>query len=144
MWCHRSLLLVFSALSHCVCSADGEGVGVCDLSSATTTFYLSIKVAVVSVISPCFPPQCSPWTDKAYVSPNQAASPSFSTTPLSTYTTSSVPDRFVFLSLYDVLSVCVCVYARPGSINNNFPTCVVATRPHPITRQTLVARPVQR
>lgn len=59
----------------------------------TTTLYFPIKVAAVSVISPCFPPQCSPWTDKAYVSPNQAASPSFSTTPLSTYTTSSVPDR---------------------------------------------------
>ncbi|XP_029298746.1 upstream-binding protein 1 isoform X3 [Cottoperca gobio] len=34
---------------------------------------------------------CSPWPD-AYVSPNQAATPSFSSTPLSTYTTSSVPD----------------------------------------------------
>ncbi|XP_068189392.1 upstream-binding protein 1 isoform X4 [Antennarius striatus] len=35
---------------------------------------------------------CSPWPDKAYVSTNQAATPSFSSTPLSTYTTSSVPD----------------------------------------------------
>ncbi|XP_034400503.1 upstream-binding protein 1 isoform X2 [Cyclopterus lumpus] len=34
---------------------------------------------------------CSPWPD-AYVSPNQAATPSFTSTPLSTYTTSSVPD----------------------------------------------------
>ncbi|XP_037330097.2 upstream-binding protein 1 isoform X1 [Pungitius pungitius] len=34
---------------------------------------------------------CSPWPD-AYVSPNQAATPSFASTPLSTYTTSSVPD----------------------------------------------------
>lgn len=80
---------------HTVCLAACEGLGICDLSSATTTLYSPIKVAVVSVLSPCFPPQCSPWTDKAYVSPNQAASPSFSTTPLSTYTTSSVPDRCV-------------------------------------------------
>ncbi|XP_058475211.1 upstream-binding protein 1 isoform X4 [Solea solea] len=36
--------------------------------------------------------ECSPWPDNAYVSTNQAATPSFSTTPLSTYTTSSVPD----------------------------------------------------
>ncbi|KAM8766665.1 upstream-binding protein 1 isoform 1-T1 [Acanthopagrus schlegelii] len=35
---------------------------------------------------------CSPWPDNAYVSPNQAATPSFSSAPLSTYTTSSVPD----------------------------------------------------
>ncbi|XP_028454274.1 upstream-binding protein 1 isoform X4 [Perca flavescens] len=35
--------------------------------------------------------ECSPWPD-AYVSPNQAATPSFTSTPLSTYTTSSVPD----------------------------------------------------
>uniref|UniRef100_A0A8C3AFQ9 Upstream-binding protein 1 n=1 Tax=Cyclopterus lumpus TaxID=8103 RepID=A0A8C3AFQ9_CYCLU len=42
--------------------------------------------------------ECSPWPD-AYVSPNQAATPSFTSTPLSTYTTSSVPDRYV----------CVCV-----------------------------------
>ncbi|XP_074468486.1 upstream-binding protein 1 isoform X4 [Sebastes fasciatus] len=35
---------------------------------------------------------CSPWPDNAYVSPNQAATPSFTSTPLSTYTTSSVPD----------------------------------------------------
>ncbi|KAM3596367.1 uncharacterized protein V6R79_013260 [Siganus canaliculatus] len=35
---------------------------------------------------------CSPWPDKAYVSTNQAATPSFSSAPLSTYTTSSVPD----------------------------------------------------
>ncbi|TMS18146.1 Upstream-binding protein 1 [Larimichthys crocea] len=35
---------------------------------------------------------CSPWPDNAYVSTNQAATPSFSSTPLSTYTTSSVPD----------------------------------------------------
>ncbi|XP_003968884.1 upstream-binding protein 1 isoform X1 [Takifugu rubripes] len=35
---------------------------------------------------------CSPWPDKAYVSTNQAATPSFSSTPLSTYTASSVPD----------------------------------------------------
>uniref|UniRef100_A0A665VXK7 Upstream-binding protein 1 n=1 Tax=Echeneis naucrates TaxID=173247 RepID=A0A665VXK7_ECHNA len=38
---------------------------------------------------------CSPWPDTAYVSPNQAATPSFASTPLSTYTTSSVPDRYV-------------------------------------------------
>ncbi|XP_074468487.1 upstream-binding protein 1 isoform X5 [Sebastes fasciatus] len=36
--------------------------------------------------------ECSPWPDNAYVSPNQAATPSFTSTPLSTYTTSSVPD----------------------------------------------------
>uniref|UniRef100_A0A673CJ98 Upstream-binding protein 1 n=1 Tax=Sphaeramia orbicularis TaxID=375764 RepID=A0A673CJ98_9TELE len=36
---------------------------------------------------------CSPWPDNAYVSTNQAATPSFASTPLSTYTTSSVPDR---------------------------------------------------
>uniref|UniRef100_H3DHV3 Upstream-binding protein 1 n=1 Tax=Tetraodon nigroviridis TaxID=99883 RepID=H3DHV3_TETNG len=36
--------------------------------------------------------ECSPWPDKAYVSPSQGASPSFSSTPLSTYTPSSVPD----------------------------------------------------
>uniref|UniRef100_A0A8D3ADG8 Upstream-binding protein 1 n=1 Tax=Scophthalmus maximus TaxID=52904 RepID=A0A8D3ADG8_SCOMX len=35
---------------------------------------------------------CSPWPDNAYVSTNQAATPSFTSTPLSTYTTSSVPD----------------------------------------------------
>uniref|UniRef100_A0A674N177 Upstream-binding protein 1 n=1 Tax=Takifugu rubripes TaxID=31033 RepID=A0A674N177_TAKRU len=38
--------------------------------------------------------ECSPWPDKAYVSTNQAATPSFSSTPLSTYTASSVPDRY--------------------------------------------------
>uniref|UniRef100_A0A671TTY2 Upstream-binding protein 1 n=1 Tax=Sparus aurata TaxID=8175 RepID=A0A671TTY2_SPAAU len=36
--------------------------------------------------------ECSPWPDNAYVSPTQAATPSFSSAPLSTYTTSSVPD----------------------------------------------------
>lgn len=46
-------------------------------------------------------PQCSPWPDKAYVSPNQGASPSFSSTPLSTYTASSVPDR------YECAGVCI-------------------------------------
>ncbi|XP_026156146.1 upstream-binding protein 1 isoform X2 [Mastacembelus armatus] len=35
---------------------------------------------------------CSPWPDNAYVSSSQAATPSFASTPLSTYTTSSVPD----------------------------------------------------
>ncbi|XP_068603158.1 upstream-binding protein 1 [Brachionichthys hirsutus] len=35
---------------------------------------------------------CSPWPDKPYAGTNQAATPSFSSTPLSTYTTSSVPD----------------------------------------------------
>lgn len=35
---------------------------------------------------------CSAWSDNAYVSTNQAATPSFASTPLSTYTTSSVPD----------------------------------------------------
>ncbi|XP_071760677.1 upstream-binding protein 1 isoform X1 [Centroberyx gerrardi] len=35
---------------------------------------------------------CSPWPDNAYVSPNQAATPSFTSAPLSTYTASSVPD----------------------------------------------------
>ncbi|KAM3836131.1 upstream-binding protein 1-like, partial [Diretmus argenteus] len=35
---------------------------------------------------------CSPWPDTAYVSTNQAATPSFTSTPLSTYTASSVPD----------------------------------------------------
>ncbi|MEQ2271523.1 ubiquitin-specific protease ubp1, partial [Xenotaenia resolanae] len=35
---------------------------------------------------------CSPWPDAAYTSTNQAASPSFTSTPLSTYTTSSVLD----------------------------------------------------
>ncbi|XP_033950155.1 upstream-binding protein 1 isoform X3 [Pseudochaenichthys georgianus] len=38
---------------------------------------------------------CSPWPDNAYISPNQAATPSFTSTPLSTYTTSSVPDSFL-------------------------------------------------
>uniref|UniRef100_A0A673CL20 Upstream-binding protein 1 n=1 Tax=Sphaeramia orbicularis TaxID=375764 RepID=A0A673CL20_9TELE len=38
---------------------------------------------------------CSPWPDNAYVSTNQAATPSFASTPLSTYTTSSVPDSDV-------------------------------------------------
>ncbi|XP_075872266.1 upstream-binding protein 1 isoform X2 [Nelusetta ayraudi] len=46
----------------------------------------------LTLLPPSCSSECSPWTDKAYVSPNQAASPSFSTTPLSTYTTSSVPD----------------------------------------------------
>uniref|UniRef100_A0A3B3ZCU2 Grh/CP2 DB domain-containing protein n=1 Tax=Periophthalmus magnuspinnatus TaxID=409849 RepID=A0A3B3ZCU2_9GOBI len=36
--------------------------------------------------------ECSPWPDNAYVSTNQAATPSFASTPLSTYTTSSIPD----------------------------------------------------
>ncbi|KAM6899335.1 upstream-binding protein 1 isoform 2-T2 [Xenentodon cancila] len=35
---------------------------------------------------------CSPWPDTAYASTNQAASPSFTSTPLSTYTASSVLD----------------------------------------------------
>ncbi|XP_024920772.1 upstream-binding protein 1 isoform X4 [Cynoglossus semilaevis] len=35
---------------------------------------------------------CSPWPDNAYVSTNQAATPTFTNTPLSTYTTNSVPD----------------------------------------------------
>ncbi|XP_056154097.1 upstream-binding protein 1 isoform X1 [Lampris incognitus] len=35
---------------------------------------------------------CSPWPDTAYVSTNQAATPSFTSAPLSTYTASSVPD----------------------------------------------------
>lgn len=34
---------------------------------------------------------CSPWPD-AYISTNQAATPTFTSTPLSTYTASSVPD----------------------------------------------------
>uniref|UniRef100_A0A8C5G680 Upstream-binding protein 1 n=1 Tax=Gouania willdenowi TaxID=441366 RepID=A0A8C5G680_GOUWI len=38
--------------------------------------------------------ECSPWPDNAYVSTNQAATPSFPSTPLSTYTTSSVLDRY--------------------------------------------------
>uniref|UniRef100_A0A672HT65 Upstream-binding protein 1 n=1 Tax=Salarias fasciatus TaxID=181472 RepID=A0A672HT65_SALFA len=45
--------------------------------------------------------ECSPWPDNAYASTNQAATPSFTSTPLSTYTTSSVLDRY--------LCVCVCV-----------------------------------
>uniref|UniRef100_A0A3P8WI64 Upstream-binding protein 1 n=1 Tax=Cynoglossus semilaevis TaxID=244447 RepID=A0A3P8WI64_CYNSE len=36
--------------------------------------------------------ECSPWPDNAYVSTNQAATPTFTNTPLSTYTTNSVPD----------------------------------------------------
>ncbi|XP_056154099.1 upstream-binding protein 1 isoform X2 [Lampris incognitus] len=36
--------------------------------------------------------ECSPWPDTAYVSTNQAATPSFTSAPLSTYTASSVPD----------------------------------------------------
>ncbi|CAL8293854.1 unnamed protein product [Merluccius merluccius] len=36
--------------------------------------------------------ECSPWPDNAYVSTNQAATPSFTSSPLSTYTASSVPD----------------------------------------------------
>ncbi|XP_029920357.1 upstream-binding protein 1 isoform X1 [Myripristis murdjan] len=35
---------------------------------------------------------CSPWPDNAYVSTNQAATPSFTSAPLSTYSASSVPD----------------------------------------------------
>ncbi|KAM6959347.1 upstream-binding protein 1 isoform 2-T3 [Aplochiton taeniatus] len=35
---------------------------------------------------------CSPWPDNAYVSPNMAATPSFTSSPLSTYTASSIPD----------------------------------------------------
>ncbi|XP_061678657.1 upstream-binding protein 1 isoform X2 [Syngnathoides biaculeatus] len=40
---------------------------------------------------------CSPWPDSAYVAPNQAATPSFTSTPLSTYTagaaaSASLPD----------------------------------------------------
>ncbi|XP_034016968.1 upstream-binding protein 1 isoform X2 [Thalassophryne amazonica] len=35
---------------------------------------------------------CSPWPDNAYVSTNQAATPSFTSNSLSSYTTSSVPD----------------------------------------------------
>ncbi|RVE66519.1 hypothetical protein OJAV_G00108320 [Oryzias javanicus] len=35
---------------------------------------------------------CSPWPDTAYVSTNQAATPTFTSTPLSTYTASSVLD----------------------------------------------------
>ncbi|XP_005797386.1 upstream-binding protein 1 isoform X3 [Xiphophorus maculatus] len=35
---------------------------------------------------------CSPWPDAAYTSTSQAATPSFTSTPLSTYTTSSVLD----------------------------------------------------
>uniref|UniRef100_A0A3Q2ZPP5 Upstream-binding protein 1 n=1 Tax=Kryptolebias marmoratus TaxID=37003 RepID=A0A3Q2ZPP5_KRYMA len=38
--------------------------------------------------------ECSPWPDAAYASTTQAASPSFTSTPLSTYTTSSVLDRY--------------------------------------------------
>uniref|UniRef100_A0AAQ5Z1K6 Upstream-binding protein 1 n=1 Tax=Amphiprion ocellaris TaxID=80972 RepID=A0AAQ5Z1K6_AMPOC len=34
--------------------------------------------------------ECSPWPDNAYASTNQAATPSFTSTPLSTYTTSSL------------------------------------------------------
>uniref|UniRef100_A0A3B3XAW6 Upstream-binding protein 1 n=1 Tax=Poecilia mexicana TaxID=48701 RepID=A0A3B3XAW6_9TELE len=36
--------------------------------------------------------ECSPWPDAAYTSTSQAATPSFTSTPLSTYTTSSVLD----------------------------------------------------
>ncbi|KAF6737851.1 Upstream-binding protein 1 [Oryzias melastigma] len=36
--------------------------------------------------------QCSPWPDTPYVSTNQAATPTFTSTPLSTYTASSVLD----------------------------------------------------
>uniref|UniRef100_A0A674BPL7 Upstream-binding protein 1 n=1 Tax=Salmo trutta TaxID=8032 RepID=A0A674BPL7_SALTR len=39
---------------------------------------------------------CSPWPD-AYISSPQTAGPSFSSTPLSTYTASSVPDRFIVI-----------------------------------------------
>nr|XP_061808796.1 upstream-binding protein 1-like [Nerophis lumbriciformis] len=35
---------------------------------------------------------CSPWTDSAYVAPNQAATPSFTSTPLSTYATTTTPN----------------------------------------------------
>lgn len=35
---------------------------------------------------------CSPWPDNAYVSTNEAAAPTFTSSPLSTYTASSVPD----------------------------------------------------
>uniref|UniRef100_A0A665VWW6 Upstream-binding protein 1 n=1 Tax=Echeneis naucrates TaxID=173247 RepID=A0A665VWW6_ECHNA len=49
--------------------------------------------------------ECSPWPDTAYVSPNQAATPSFASTPLSTYTTSSVPDRYVCVRLSPTASI---------------------------------------
>uniref|UniRef100_A0A669EDJ3 Upstream-binding protein 1 n=1 Tax=Oreochromis niloticus TaxID=8128 RepID=A0A669EDJ3_ORENI len=39
--------------------------------------------------------ECSPWPDNAYTSTNQAATLSFASTPLSTYTTSSVLDRYL-------------------------------------------------
>uniref|UniRef100_A0A3B5MTZ2 Upstream-binding protein 1 n=1 Tax=Xiphophorus couchianus TaxID=32473 RepID=A0A3B5MTZ2_9TELE len=41
--------------------------------------------------------ECSPWPDAAYTSTSQAATPSFTSTPLSTYTTSSVLDRYFSL-----------------------------------------------
>uniref|UniRef100_G3NPS3 Upstream-binding protein 1 n=1 Tax=Gasterosteus aculeatus aculeatus TaxID=481459 RepID=G3NPS3_GASAC len=53
--------------------------------------------------------ECSPWPD-AYVSPNQAATPSFASTPLSTYTTSSIPDRCVF--------ICLCVSDPTATIQD--------------------------
>uniref|UniRef100_A0A3B4FV28 Upstream-binding protein 1 n=1 Tax=Pundamilia nyererei TaxID=303518 RepID=A0A3B4FV28_9CICH len=39
--------------------------------------------------------ECSPWPDNAYTSTDQAATLSFASTPLSTYTTSSVLDRYL-------------------------------------------------
>uniref|UniRef100_A0A8C6PMY0 Upstream-binding protein 1 n=1 Tax=Nothobranchius furzeri TaxID=105023 RepID=A0A8C6PMY0_NOTFU len=45
---------------------------------------------------------CSPWPDAAYTSSNQAATLSFASTPLSTYTTSSILDRY---SLYPTASI---------------------------------------
>lgn len=84
-------------------------------------------------------PQCSPWPDKAYVSPNQGASPSFSSTPLSTYTASSVPDR------YECAGVCVPLSGLRGCPRLLLIVPSVAvTRPHPITKQTPAASPILR
>lgn len=61
----------------------------CSKSPANESFNVRIFLLFSCIFS-----QCSPWPDKAYVSTNQGASPSFSSTPLSTYTASSVPDRY--------------------------------------------------
>uniref|UniRef100_A0A3P9BC14 Upstream-binding protein 1 n=1 Tax=Maylandia zebra TaxID=106582 RepID=A0A3P9BC14_9CICH len=49
--------------------------------------------------------ECSPWPDNAYTSTNQAATLSFASTPLSTYTTSSVLDRYLESQLGPTASI---------------------------------------
>lgn len=97
----------------------------CSNSPANESFNVRIFLLFSCIFS-----QCSPWPDKAYVSTNQGASPSFSSTPLSTYTASSVPDR------YECVSVCIPLTGLWVGLTFCSSSPVVATRPHPITKQT--------